>query len=383
MEFSGSVLSPVDAKLLICQLKPFRIGEIGSEAWKAQRFAVEQLNMCTHSNAVRKVDDYVRAYLLEENQLSTLLHELLTMEVWRHRVLPEVRGGIESNPAAGYLYCDYESILVNLLECICFHEDVVLGLGEDVLELIDYAWRQVSALLGERPAGEGEEGLERKLREGRAGRAMASISLLWFVIDRLERLPLAANNAVLKKSDLPVGLTEVLLAQPWLRRHSSNDNNKDKSGVEKYQSGRFVPVKGDELLRVCTPEAHTWFSLHKLLCDPECRKQYTYTQSRKEIMLRTRRFLNDTLLDQIPALVQLQRALEELSFIEPPSGTEEKFRSMLVIEPVPRIMTSIDNGKQDWRAEAARMDRQLRDPSERIKDAQRMASIFDQMFQDQ
>ncbi|CCW62417.1 unnamed protein product [Phytomonas sp. EM1] len=373
MEFSGNVLSPVEADLLVRELKPFRISDIGSEAWKNQRFAVEQLNMCTHSNAVRKVDDYVRAYLLEHQHLPILLHELLTMEVWRHRVLPFIKDAIPSNPAASYLYCDYESVLVNLFECVCFDEGAVLGLGEDVLELIDYAWRQVCGLLAERPSPSLATGrMDEKLWEAAAGRAMASLSLLWFVIERLDGLPLAASNAVLRKSDLPVGLTEVLLAQPWMRRVDG--------GVQKFQNGHFVAVKGDEALRVCTPEAHTWFCLHKLLCDSECRKKYMFTQSRKDIILRARRFLNNPLLDQIPALSQLQRALEELSFIEPPSGTEEKFRSALVIEPVPRIMASIDDGKQDWKTEAARMERLLRDPSERMKDACRMSVIFDQMF---
>eukprot|EP00665_Eupelagonemidae_sp_cell47_P007433 gene7433-5783_t len=44
----------------------------------------------------------------------------------------------------------------------------------------------------------------------------------------------------------------------------------------------------------------------------------------------------------MPPLIEVQRALDELSFMTPPHATEEKFRSSLVIEPVPRLLHSIE-----------------------------------------
>lgn len=384
MEFSGNVLNPAEAEILVRELRPFPITELGCERWKTQRVAMERLNMCTHSSAVHKSDDYVKAFLVEHEKLPVILHELLVMEVWRQRVMPEIKADIAGSPTAAYLYCYYEAVLVNFLECICFYEESVLAFGDDINELIDYCWRQVSSLFADRdllskipPPPSADDAplvsLERQLEQGRLSRAMGCLSVLWFVIDRLDDLPLSASNAVLQKNDLPVGLAEVLLLEPWKRR--------SPAGVQKFQNGNFVDVKGDDLLRVCTPEAHAWFCIHKLLCDPQCRTRYPYTQSKKEVILRIRRFMNDTLTDQIPALASVQRALEELSFLEPPSGTEEKFKSTLIIEPVPRLMSSIDTRASDWAGQATRMRRMLNDPSERAKDAMQMASLFDEMFQ--
>ncbi|AYU80205.1 hypothetical protein conserved [Leishmania donovani] len=383
MEYKGNALSPVDAEISIRQLRSFSMEEVGTSSWKDQREAIERLNMCTHSNAMQKTDDFVKSFLLEHDKLGDVLHELLLMEVWRQRVLPGVVEAVTHNPTATYMYCSYESVLVNLLECICFYEEVVAGFGDDVLELIDYCWRQVVRLFSEKSIGEvpiaaAKESplayLEQQLREQRIQRAMGCISLLWFVTDRLEALPLSAMNSILRKNDIPFGLAEVLLLQPWLRRSAGV--------VQKFHKGAFVVAPGNESERVCVPEAHAWFCMHKLLCDAECRRQYQYTQNKKATLLRVRSLLNETLLDQLPALQDVQRALEELSFMEPPTGTEEKFRSTLVIEQVPRLMSAIDLPSADWAAQVERMKRLLSDRSEAVSDAVRMSQLFDLMFAD-
>lgn len=395
MEFSGSTLSVVEVEHTVRQLRPFPLQDIGTAEWKNQREAVERLNMCTHSNAVLKKDDTVKAFLIEHEKLPVLLHELLVMEVWRQRVLPLIKDQIVQHPAGIYMYVQYEMVLLNLFECIAFHEEVVVALDEDVLELIDYCWRQASRLFAEQnvnevqskptardvsnaanTVGEVLKSADRQMLHAIYQRAMASLSILWFIIDRLNQLPLAASNSVLVKNDLILGLTEVMLLQPWLRRSSEV--------TQKFFNGEFKDIPRADVLLVCTPEAHTWFSLHKLLCDPECRRRYSYTQSKKELILRIRHFLNDTLVDQIPALASLQRALEELSFLQPPSGTEEKFKSTLTIEQVPRIMTLVEvERKGSWDDLASTLRAMLQDPSVRNEDAMRLSRIFDEMFSDQ
>lgn len=414
MQFSHSTMTPAEAELLIRELQPFRCSDIGSEKWKNQRTAVERLNMCTHSNAVRKVDDYVKTFLVEQEKLTTVLHELLLMEVWRQKVVDaddkdnsesaaQLREAIATNPTAAYMYCSYESVLLNLLECIAFYEETVTSLGDDVLELIDYCWRQVYYLFSlEKELSQTQEldeettgpaavakmdpvkRLLELLKDQRLSRAMSCLSILWFVVDRLDSLPLSVSNNVLNKNDLLLGLSEVLVLQPWQRRVSKKGDVR----FQKYKNGSFTDVDGDDRLVVCTPEAHAWFCIHKLLCDPEIRRRYQYTAHKKEIILKVRRFMNETLIDQIPALASVQRALEELSFLEPPSGTEEKFKSnhLIIIEHVPRIMTAVTevdraaNGA-DWREkERARLTAMLRDRSVRAQDAMRMGAVFDELF---
>lgn len=387
MDVSQAVVySTVEADLAVRELQPCGIAEIGSGKWKHQREVIERLNICAHHNAVGKVDDYVKTFLVDAEKMPTLLHELLVAELWRQKVLPAVMDAVVMNPSGSYLYCNYESVLVNLLECICFNEEVILSMGEDVLELVDYCWRQIVRLFSiphlESVTGELSaeaiksqsplENLKHHLQFAEITRAMSCLSILWFIIDRLADLPMAVMNAVLIKSNLPVGLSEVLLLQPWTRR--------TPGGAQKFRNGAFVNAPGDDVLSVCTPEAHTWFCLHRLLCDRDCRAKYAYTQHSKDVILRTRRFLNETLLDQIPALQSVQRALEELSFLQPPSGTEEKFRSTLVIEQVPRLMTAINRSDISWMREQERAKEFLLNPASISEDAMRLSKLFDDMF---
>ncbi|KAH9586107.1 hypothetical protein LSM04_001655 [Trypanosoma melophagium] len=391
MEYSGNALSPAEVEILVQQLKPIPIERVGTAEWKEQREAIERLNMCTHSNAVQKKDDPVKAFLIEHEKLPVLLHELLVMEVWRQRVLPLVVDVMAQNPTAMYMYVYYEMVLLNLFECIAFHEEVVEALDEDILELLSYCWRQVSRLFAEKDLNKArtqptpqeiqeespKQHVERQLEHQRIQRAMTSLSILWFIIDRLSQLPLAVSTAVFIQHDLVLGLAEVVMLQPWLRRGTAGI-------LQKYTAGEYKNVTPSDALIVCTPEAHTWFALHKLLCDPECRRRYPYTQSTKELILRIRRFLNDTLVDQIPALTSLQRALEELALLQPPSGTEAKFKSSLIIEQVPRIMTAIETARKNrWEDIVETFRVMLQDPRMRTEDAMRMAGIFDEMFAEQ
>lgn len=387
MDFSrASILSPIDAEVAVRELKCFSVAEIGSPKWKNQREIIERLNMCSHSKAIQKEDDCVKALLVEHNALTIVLHELLVAEVFRQRLIPGLMNVIAKSPTAAYLYCNYESVLVNFLECICFYEEVILGFGDDILELIDYCWRQVSWMFSDSRIHEVSRvstaeriktetplmNLQEQLYQQQITRGMSCLSILWFIIDHLNDLPMSAMNAILLKNDLPSGLCEVLLLQPWIRRSSTTQT--------KYVNHEFIEVAGDEVLRVCTPEAHTWFSLHHLLCDRDCRMRYTYTSYKKESILRIRRFLNEILLDQIPALESLQRALEELSFLEPPSGTEEKFRATLIIEQVPRLMASIDSPSTNWEKEKERMNQLICDKEETSLDALRLSRLFDDIF---
>jgi hypothetical protein len=384
-------MNPAEVEHLVKSLKPIPIEEVGSRQWKEQREAVERLNYVAHQNANKKADDFVMQFLLAHDKLVVLLHELIVCEIWRNRVMPQIVPALLENPTATYLYCYYESILVNLLECLMFFEPVVLGFGDDILELIDYAWRNVAYAFSLGPAvnqipkepaaaegeGEDEKRFWNQIAILRGKVCMSAISLLWFIVDRLKVLPFAAMNNILVKNDLVIGMSEVLELQPWLRK----DTGVRPPRVQKYKGGQFEDIKPEDQLVVVTVEAHAWFILHYLLCDRDARTKYQYTKSKKEIIMRIKKFLNETLIDQLPALVDVQRAVEELGFIEPPTGTEEKFKSTLLIEQVPRLISSIEGKGKNWKAMAENMQRVLTHPESRMEDARRCAALFDELYQ--
>ena len=103
-----------------------------------------------------------------------------------------------------YMYCSYESHLVNLFECIMFAEEVVQGLGDDLLELIDYCWRNVSSLfaqgdklneitedisLADEAEPNGPKRFWFQANTLHTTNAMSCVSLLWYIVDRLKVLP--------------------------------------------------------------------------------------------------------------------------------------------------------------------------------------------------
>jgi hypothetical protein len=378
-------------------LRPFPPLEVGTAAWKSQRARVEVMNVISHQAASEKKSDVVLELLVSHNKLPVLLHELLVCEAVRRHVYPQAAAALERTPAGAYMYLQYESVLLNLLECLMFSADAVTGFDDDILELMDYAWRTVSAVLladsrriNDIPAPDAaaperlaaisdvRQRFAVAQRETMIARAMSCVSLLWFVVERLQELPLAAARDVLSKHDLIVGFANLLEAQPWLRRGPGG-------AVEKFSGGRYNAIPAANAMMIVPTEAHAWFALHYLLCDRACRAQYHYTTFRKEQILRVKRLLNETIVDQIPALVDVQRALEELSFLQPPSGTEEKFKSTaLLVESVPRLQAAIDGERAPWadKLTEAFLGPLTRDPSVAMEDARVVSGIFDAMSLD-
>lgn len=76
-------------------------------------------------------------------------------------------------------------------------------------------------------------------------------------------------------------------------------------------------------------EGQVWLALYQLLLSPQCLQKYEYTDFKKNRITKLRAHLNEVVLDQMPHLVQLQRFLEQLSFMEPPT-----VKKQLVLEQV-------------------------------------------------
>lgn len=199
---------------------------------------------------------------------------------------------------------------------------------------------------------------------------MTSLSVLWYIIDKHAALPMSAWNNILCKNDMPVGLAMLIDNRPWLRRGVES--------MEKFKGKEWQPVKGADMMVVCEGEAHCWFMMHTWLTLKVCRDKYSFNSFRKEQLLRARKFLNEVLVDQMPPLIEVQRALDELSFLTPPHATEEKFRSGLVIEPVPRLMHSIEKGTA-WKSVVEEHRRRLTDRETVMEQSREMAALFDQM----
>jgi hypothetical protein len=79
--------------------------------------------------------------------------------------------------------------------------------------------------------------------------------------------------------------------------------------------------------------------MNNLMMEPCFREKSKWTSSRKEAVLRAKKYLHEELVDQIPVLADLRRALEELAVFQAPPATSVP--APLVIEHVATIHEAI------------------------------------------
>ena len=99
----------------------------------------------------------------------------------------------------------------------------------------------------------------------------------------------------------------------------------------RHIEGKWQKIAAEERYLMPKIEGQVWLALYQLLLSPHCSQKYEYTDFNKNRITKLRAHLNEVVLDQMPHLVQLQRFLEQLSFMEPPA-----VKKQLVLEQVSR-----------------------------------------------
>jgi hypothetical protein len=86
----------------------------------------------------------------------------------------------------------------------------------------------------------------------------------------------------------------------------------------KYEDGKWREIDRENLPKVNKVEGQVWLTLYKLLLSEQSQKKYEYNSYKKERLSRLRGYLNESLLEQISPLADLQMYLQQLSLMEPP-----------------------------------------------------------------
>jgi hypothetical protein len=105
-----------------------------------------------------------------------------------------------------------------------------------------------------------------------------------------------------------------------------------------------VDCAPSELLRLTQCEGQPWLCLHALLLEPELRRRYILSSSRKGTLQRVRKFLNEVLLDQLPLLAELQRFLDEAAVCASGAGAgdaDAEASKSLLLEAVPEVLQGV------------------------------------------
>jgi len=334
-----------EASRLIEGLRTFALDEVGSDAWLEQHVSVHKLNIWAHQSAERNEDNFVLEGLVSHEKMELLVRELVIIEVWRENCLvadEEFRSFVaKKHHIRGYHAVFHEATLYNLLEVCLFHDYALQACGDGLIDLLDCCVRRVHFLNSDKHqqsnkenSGDEESFLE-TLHDSLWKASIAAVSILRFICEHINELPLGAMARVLDTHDVPCIVVPLIENPPTTRRNA-------KGEWEKFIAQKWQKVPPQDLLLLTPVEMQPWLILYNILCEPEVRKRYQFHSFRKDSILRVRKYLNPTLTDQLPPLIDFQRALDELVIVDAPPATAAS--SAFVLEQVAEVRDALLEG---------------------------------------
>ncbi|KAF3856193.1 hypothetical protein F7725_016916 [Dissostichus mawsoni] len=374
----ASVILPIEAEAFVKSLETFSLKEVGSERWFRQHEHIEKLNMQAILSATAMHDEFVKEVLVSYGKIPVLVHEMILVEVWKHKVFPVLCQLQDFNPKSTfhlYMVIHHEATIINLLETIMYNQDSCEAAGDAVLDLVDYCHRKLT-LLASGATTEGQHKLTGKagvssIEELQMQSAalefeisLKAVSVLRFITDHTESI--SVINRLLCTHNIPCVLVHLIGCCPWSRHQ--------KGEVEKYINGRWQRIPGEDRLKMTKLDGQVWISLYNLLLKEDCQRKYDFNNYNKNQLLKLRGFMTEVLLDQLPNLVELQRFLAHLALTDPAPPKKE-----LVLEQIPEMWDNIvreNSGK--WKAIAKYQVKETFSPSER--DLRLQAQRLDQVY---
>ncbi|KAK2583290.1 hypothetical protein KPH14_009294 [Odynerus spinipes] len=285
-------------------------------------------------------EESVKEWFVSLKKIPILIYEAIQIDIWKHKVFPLLID-INNEPANTFMLFSvlyHEDVAASLLENVLFHCESAITMDDTVLDLIDYAVKCVTTLLHRNdievyenlkdPNSCLEEILEKK-KEIEFDVGMRCISILRYLAEFLDSLPLCAISRMLTTHDIPYLLAQLIESHPW----SKND---PEGNLMKYD-GKWGKVKENEEGKITKMEGQVWFGLRELLLNPKCAPYYEITEHRLSHLLKLQKYLHEIVLDQIAPLIDLKRWLSYLSMSSTPSTTAHP----VYVEAIPQIKSSI------------------------------------------
>ena len=322
------MIGPFEAENLLAEAArasgDLNLRKIGGNNWIEFHGKLETLNRLAHAQALDGTDEFVLdAAVRESGTLPKFVAELVTVEFWKERIFMQVKSAAAACAAVrGYLPIHNEVLLANFLEMLCFHSSAVEAIGDAAVDLVDFCARKIVKLHAILPglrktwAAPADvkaksaltettaEALQRQFDEAEFSVCICAINILRYLCEHRQFAPLTVRTRLLETHDVLMILVPLLDASPWSRVCSGKR--------ERFEDARWIPEIEDGPLPKL--QVSILLSIYFLTLSPDCRSRYDLTSSvRRDNLLRVRRYLNESVFDQLPPLADLLRALEELS----------------------------------------------------------------------
>ena len=311
-------------------LKTFPVEEVGSPAWLQQMMNIERLNVCAHVQASTNQFEQVVDSISTFEKFEVLVHELLAAELWLKNCLPKIKSKMPQLAFARVFMTERSvTTILNLLELVVFHPENLPS--EGCLPLIDFCNRKMAAItecdISELTVENPSEEVKTKFTTG-----FSALSIIWCLASCAD-ITLSVTKRLVADDDVVTTLCALLMKQPW--------RTVKKGKIVKWFNGELKELKPAEAMRVCPPEAHAWTALQQLL-EPRCLELTKWNDHRKQVIINVESMLNEVIVDQLPPLNGLRRAIQWLKVNEVP---QPKFSA--VIEQYPQMLEEFEK-QRNW-----------------------------------
>ncbi|KOC69534.1 Zinc finger MYND domain-containing protein 10, partial [Habropoda laboriosa] len=212
-----------------------------------------------------------------------LIYEAIQIDVWKHKVFPLLieMNAEPKNTFMLFIIFYHEDIAISLLENVLFHSESAETMNDSVLDLVDYAVKYASFLFDApdieiyenvtNPNSCLEEIFEKK-KEIEFDISMRCISILRYLAEFADNLPLSVLSRLLSTHDVPYLLVQLIEKQPWKKENTEGENM--------IYNGSWKKVKPSEEGKICKIEGQVWFGLRELLLNSKSAPYYEVTEHR-------------------------------------------------------------------------------------------------------
>ena len=241
-----------------------------------------------------------------------------------------------------------------------YHRSACEAADDTLVELIDYCYRKFANMVRKTdllPDGafimEDDKGnsaksianmtkemeMENQFKEIDFKSTMTCFSLIRFISDHLETLPVPIIHQMMENNDIPCVLVPLLEAKPWIRTNARGEE-------EKFEDQKWTKIEAHDRGKLTKIEAQVWLTIYNMFMTNDSARKYEMTSFRKQNLLRLRKYLNEVLLDQLPMLNDMLRGLEELNIQGEPGNLSGS--NAFIVQTLPEIRTRLLASK-NWK----------------------------------